>query len=119
LDAAKQAPYFVDLVRSPQHIALVLAEQGRIDGFVIAAIVPAPPVYDPGGLTCVVDDFTVAQPAQWPTLGRALLDEVMHRAKERGAAQIVVVCGQLDVPKREMLEDAGLPVASEWRTRPI
>lgn len=117
--AEKQAPYFAELLRSPQHIVLVHDVQGQIDGFVIAAIVAAPPVYDPGGLMCVLDDFTVAEPGQWPTLGRALLDEVIRRVKERDVVQIVVVCGQRDAAKRSMLEDAGLPVASEWRTRSI
>ena len=115
----KQAPYFAELLQNPQHIVLVDEAQEQLAGFVIAAIVPAPPVYDPGGLTCVVDDFTVAESGHWSTVGRALLDEVICRAKQRGAVQIVVVCARLDVPKRSMLEDAGLPVASEWRTRSI
>ncbi len=45
--AQKQTPYFADLLRSPQHIALVYEAHGEVGGFVIAAIVPAPPVYDP------------------------------------------------------------------------
>jgi len=52
-------------------------------------------------------------------VGRRLLDEAVARAKERGASQVVVVCGHLDQPKREMLAACGLSIASEWWTRPI
>lgn len=40
-------------------------------------------------------------------------------AKERGAAQVVVVAGPHDGPKRAVLQDAGLYVASEWFTAPL
>ncbi len=74
-------------------VALVHEEGQAIDGFIIGTLVEAPPVYDPGGLTCIVDDFMVARPEDWPTTGAALLGEVSSRAQARGAVQTVVVCG--------------------------
>ena len=50
----------------------------------IAAIIGAPPVYDPGGLTCMIDDFCVADPVGWATVGRALLAEAGQQARARG-----------------------------------
>ena len=47
---------------------------------------------------------------RWP---RAL-DAARVRLSDQGIAQIVVVCGQLDGPKRDALVEAGLSVASEW-----
>ncbi len=85
----------------------------------IATVAPAPPVYDPGGLTCTVDDFTVADPRDWPTLGVDLLRAVGRAALERGAAQIVVVTARLDEAKRAVLAGSGLSVASEWWVRPL
>jgi GNAT superfamily N-acetyltransferase len=85
-----------------------------IDGFVLAMLVPAPPVYDPGGLTCSIDDFCVADPTLWNTVGMALLDEAQRLARERGAVQVVVVCGAHDEPKRRLLESRGLSIASHW-----
>jgi len=83
-------------------------------GFLIATLAAAPPVYDPGGLACIVDDFTVADSADWPTVGADLLRAIRHAASGRGAAQIVVVTAQLDEAKRATLAASGLSVASEW-----
>jgi hypothetical protein len=82
-------------------------------------LVPAPPVYDPGGLTCLVDDFMVATPDLSASVGAALLDKAIEHARPRGAVQTVVVCGPHDTPKRAMLIDAGHVVASEWHTKPF
>jgi hypothetical protein len=92
---------------------------GVVDGFVIAALVPAPPVYDPGGPTCLIDDFVVADLDLWPSMGRELLDEVHQRAARRGAVQSLVVCGPLDQQKRSMLLAAGSVIISEWFTQPL
>jgi hypothetical protein len=100
-------------------IALVHERDEEIDGFVIASLVPAPPVYDPGGLTCLIDDFTVAAPALWPTAGEALLAEVGRRAKARGAVQFMVFCGHEHEPKRAMLAAAGLSLATEIHVGPV
>jgi hypothetical protein len=103
-----------------KHIALVHeADDGHVDGFLIASLVPAPPVYDPGGLTALVDDFTVEMPQLWAVVGRSLLDAAISEAEPRGAVQTVVVCGADDQPKRGMLVDAGHFVASEWFTKPF
>ena len=40
--------------------------------------------------------------------------KVMQQARQRGAAQTVVVCGHLDQPKRAMLAQVGFSIASEW-----
>jgi GNAT superfamily N-acetyltransferase len=115
----KQKPFFEYLLRQANIIALVRDEAGTIDGFVIASIVPAPPVYNPGGPTCFIDDFTVTDSEHWQDIGRALLGEAIRIAKERGAAQAVVVCGHLDEPKRAFLRAEGLAIASEWYVKPI
>jgi GNAT superfamily N-acetyltransferase len=115
----KQKPFFEYLLRQANVIALVHDEAGTIDGFVIASLVPAPPVYNPGGPTCFIDDFTVTDSEQWQDIGRALLREAIRSAKERGAAQAVVVCGHLDEPKRAILRSEGLAIASEWFVKPI
>ena len=102
------------------HIALVHETSDRtIDGFLIATMIPAPPVYDPGGLTCLVDDFMVETPTLWASVGRSLLDEVVQRSVPKGAVQTVVVCGPHDTAKRAMLFESGHIVASEWFTRPF
>jgi hypothetical protein len=86
---------------------------GNIDGFSIGMLIEAPLVYDPGGLTCLVDDFVVQQPAAWPLVGTSLLRQVNHLARERGAVQTVVVCRRLDEARRATLASLGLIVVSE------
>lgn len=88
-------------------------------GFVIGLLRPPPPVYDPGGPTLLIDDFCVNRPQDWDDAGAALLNEVRRRGRGRGAVQVVVVCGPQDEPKRRLLEEADLVVASEWWTSPL
>lgn len=89
-------------------------EAGQIEGLLIALLGMAPPVYDPGGLACTIDDFTVSDPALWPTVGVALLAAAQSWARAHGAAVVVVVCGHQDEPKRALLRAAGLSLTSEW-----
>jgi hypothetical protein len=81
-------------------------------------LTPAPPVYDPGGLTCQIDDFVVVTAARWPTTGVRLLRAGLAEAARRGAIQAVVVTGHLDQPKRQALQACGLEIASEWWVTP-
>lgn len=112
--AEKQTPYLTKQIAKDEVIALVHEREGVLDGFAIGALIPAPPVYDPGGLTCIVDDFTVSDPGLWATVGRAILQAVAEEGKRRGAVQVVAVCGRHDEPKRAMLAATGYSIASEW-----
>lgn len=92
---------------------------GRVDGFVIATVTGAPPVYDPGGPTGLIDDFTVSDPNLWTTVGCDLLASAMHHLSVRGAAQVVVVCGDHDEPKLAALRSVGLITVSQWLVAPV
>ncbi|GIH09252.1 N-acetyltransferase [Rhizocola hellebori] len=83
-------------------------------GYVFARLVPAPPVYDPGGPSCFVDDFAVTSARLWLTDGKALLDAAARWGAARGAAQLVVVNGQHDALQAELLAAYGLSIASTW-----
>ncbi len=115
----KQLPFFEHLIERDDVITLVCESDGEIEGFIIADFVKAPPVYDPGGPTCRVDDFCIADENKWNHIGRALLDEVQRLAREQGAAQTVVVCGHRDQPKGAMLAALGFSIASEWYVRDV
>ncbi len=110
----KQTPYFERQVANDRTIALVYAQDEVIGGFIIGILMDAPPVYNPGGQVCTIDDFTVRDAAEWPRIGRALLDEATRAAKAREAALVIVVTGHHDEPKRAMLATSGCTVASEW-----
>jgi GNAT superfamily N-acetyltransferase len=115
----RHTTYLAGLLARGQHLALVSEAAGALDGFLIAELRPAPPVYDPGGLTCLVDDFVLADEARWDDVGSALLRRAGEEALARGAVQVVVVCAHLDGPKRAMLASSGYSIASEWHVRPL
>jgi GNAT superfamily N-acetyltransferase len=118
----KHRAYLGRLVASDEVITLVSEEAGEeageLTGFLIATLKPAPPVYDPGGLSCDIDDFVVTPAAGWPTTGARLLRAALAEAGQRGAVQAVVVTAHLDEPKRQALRACGLEVASEWWVTP-
>jgi len=115
----KQAPFFRSQLTKPNVIALAHEGLEVVDGFVIGVLVASPPVYDPGGLTCLVDDFVVANKEDWKRIGTALLNEVKRRALEMGAAQAVVFCGHLDEPKRALMASLGFSIATEVFVKPL
>jgi hypothetical protein len=115
----RQACFFADLLDRDSVIALIDETRDQVNGFVIASIREAPPVYDPGTAICSIDDFVVSTPDDWPRIGAALLAKVRQAAGDRGAHLTVVVCGRQDERKREMLRQAGFEVASEWYVTPL
>jgi GNAT superfamily N-acetyltransferase len=117
---ARHRSFFTSLLNDEEVALLVAADDGGpVRGFLLARCVAAPPVYDPGGLTCMVDDFTVDDDEVWPEVGRLLLTAVRQWAAGRGGAQLVVVTAHLDSAKRALLADADLGLASEWWVGPV
>ena len=105
--------YLAALVADEGVISLVSESSGELTGFVIASVGDAPAVYDPGGRTCMIDDFVV-EPGRWNSAGAQLLQAAIELAAGRGAIQAVVVAGHLDHEKRDALRACGLSIASEW-----
>lgn len=118
---AVQAAYFESILSGGEAQAFVCEdEERRVVGFAIAEIRRAPPVYDPGGPACFVDDFCVLDDLLGQTAGKALLDEATAWAREkRGAVQTVVACGAHDQAKARLLADLGYGVSTEWHVRPL
>jgi len=111
----KQRHFFHALIEDDDVAVLVATDPaGNVRGFGAARNLQAPPVYDPGGLTCVVDDFSVADDSDWPEVGPLLLQTLADWAATQNANQIVVVAARLDEAKRHMLREAKLSLASEW-----
>lgn len=86
----------------------------KVVGFIIGRLISAPEVYNPGGLTLMIDDLCVEQEKDWISVGTRLVDEIKLRAKKKGAAQILIVCGAHDKSKRRFLKNIRLNIASEW-----
>src|SRR5262245_37357048 len=61
----KQELFFQRLLTAADVIALVVETEASLLGFVIGVVTTVLSVYNPGGLVCIVDDFTVANPTEW------------------------------------------------------
>ncbi len=116
---AQHAKFLAGLVDDPDVLSLVATLDEEVRGFVVGRLVPAPPIYDPGGPCLYVDDFVVSREREWSSVGGALLRGVRHLGASRGAVQVVAVSGALDFAKRRLLADADLEVASEWWVAPL
>lgn len=116
-DGRQRSDYARDLAKQLAGecaFALVSSRGGAVDGYAIGQLMATPPVYDPGGETCIVEDIAVAAPRDWPTVGAALLQEVYSAARARGAVLAIVVCDRHDEPKQRMVGSTGAGVVSEW-----
>jgi hypothetical protein len=100
-------------------VTLVAVRHETLIGFLIATRVRVPPVYAPGGVTMLVDDFCVAEPSLWSTAGRALLDTLSRLGASAGWRQLIVVGAEADAAKSELLRSMDLRIASNWWTKPL
>ena len=109
-----QERWFEFLLSQKNFLMLTAVDNEKVLGFVIGELKEAPEVYDPMGLTLVIDDFCVQESAFWETVGEALIIEIKQQAKNLGAAQIIIVSGFHDENKKRFLKNSGLHCVSEW-----
>jgi GNAT superfamily N-acetyltransferase len=111
----KQRQWFTELLEDKNYVMFIAESSAKeILGFIIGKLMPAPEVYNPGGLTLMIDDFCVQSENLWQSVGTRLIATVKAAAKDKGATQTLVVCGAADLPKRKFLSEQNLQVASEW-----
>lgn len=75
-----------------------------------AILLHAPPVYDPGGPVCFVEEWSGDE---------SLLADAEKEAGERGAVVVRVICAHDDSSRAGLLTRRGYAVASEWYTAPL
>ena len=109
-----QLEWFNKILEDKNHILLVGLIKNKIEGFIIGNLILAPSVYNPGGLTLMIDDFCVRTSLLWNSLGRDLLKEIKNRGKNNQAVQVLVVAGHHDKEKIDFLKKVKLSVVSEW-----
>jgi GNAT superfamily N-acetyltransferase len=119
--SAKHARFLKDQLDREKEGVLLLVHTAEeaVDAFLFLRLVEAPPVYQPGGKVALIDDCVVSADSAWPGAGKALLTHAMAWAKAQGAVLVNLVCGPKDGPKRALLEELGLAVASEWHVKTL
>jgi len=111
---AVQKEFFSKIIKERERFLLVAEEQGKIAGFLFAEIRVPPPVYDPGGKACLVDDFVISGNETWERCGQVLFRKLEAICLEEGVSVLVSVCGRLDEAKKTFLGSTGSSVVSEW-----
>jgi len=114
-----QRQWFTTILDNPNYFIYVADNKTQIDGFIIGQNINAPAVYNPGGMTLMIDDFCVASPELWETVGYKLLITVSNEGKKNGAVQVLIVSGFHDQEKGLFLKKQGLYVVSEWYVKQI
>jgi hypothetical protein len=107
---AVQRKFFAEEIVKENIVALCAEDQSS---FIIGKIISPPEVYD-AGLTFLIDDFCVSLPNLWMSVGLKLLQEAMAKSELKGVKQVLVVCGDHDLQKSQLLEKINLTVASRW-----
>lgn len=101
------APFVQSQIEKSEHVALVHEENWEVDGYLIA------------NRDGYVDDYMVASPNLWPTVGAGLLTAASWQLRRRGIETLLVVCGRGDGPKRTALMSLGLRSTRKWYVRDL
>lgn len=111
--------WFTHLMKQEHVLTLISEESDAANGFLMANLIDAPPVYDIPGKACMIDDFAVKSDALWDTVGQGLLSEARAWAKENGAAQIVIVSPTDHGEKNAFLGNEGATETTKWWTETL
>lgn len=115
-----QTGFFTFLLGQQEKTTMFAAElDEKIAGFLIATLTPAPPIVEPGGPTATIDDFHVAHPELWESVGERLLEHAMAYGRAEGLRQIIVVCPHKERAKAGFLADRDLSLTTEWWTKTL
>jgi GNAT superfamily N-acetyltransferase len=78
-----------------------------------------PPFSNDAGRSWLTDDFYVATPDQWLTVGADLLRETERQVRDSGPGRLIVLTARRDEPKRRLLESAGYNRGASWWVHPV
>jgi len=119
--ASRSAPalteeFFRLQVGEQSPIFLVATDGARVIGFINAVLQAAPPVYDPGGKSIMIDDFAVSEGDAGDEAALALLDAALSEGRGRGAVQVIIVAAAKDERAAKWFRARNLHVFSTWWT---
>ena len=99
----QQTKYFKSLLAHHHAVFFIATLNNKAIGMIMAHPFKEPPVYNPERKTYIVDDFFVTKEKYWPTVGRELLNTLHSYLKKSGVSQIIVIVGDADKGKVNML----------------
>lgn len=106
------------LLEEENVLAMVAEIDARVVGYALGRSgLPAPPVYDPGGTTSLVEELALARDASWEVIGALLLDALEWEAGRRGDVQLLIACGREEAEKRALLDARSFRRPVDWYSR--
>lgn len=116
----KHLPFLTACLANDAYTSRTAASGDRVTGGVIASHrISMPPLASDPDRSWFVDDFYVAVPDLWPTVGRDLLSSVIEAACSAEQERLIVVTSQRDLVKRTMLIDQGFESGAAWWVRTV
>ncbi len=108
-------------------LALVATRDGRVRGYLLSVVAPAPPeptsseaaVAAAAGPVAYVTDFAVATAEEWWVAGASLLTTARQRVRQSGAERVLVPVDGPDPVKRAFLWRSGLTLEFERYESPL
>ncbi|MDA8198007.1 MAG: hypothetical protein M0Z54_01075 [Thermaerobacter sp.] len=114
------APFLAACLADGHHTAFVAESRGVVVGAAIANHrVRVPPFALDDKASWLVDDFYVAAPDWWRTVGGALLESVAAAARVSRPDRLIVVSAGRDGAKNAMLQDRAFRQEATWWVRPL
>jgi GrpB-like predicted nucleotidyltransferase (UPF0157 family) len=112
----RHRPFLEACLRSPDFTSFSAANDHEALGLVLASHQVSAPLLPPGWL---IDDFYVARPELWHSVGVRLLEAEADAARGSGCRHLMVVSGYRDAAKKEFLRHCGLQSEVVWWVKPI
>lgn len=111
--------WYTILLSQPDTIAMVAHDEAGLAGMAIALLQSPPPVYQPGGPVCFLDDFASVEGPRGDRAALVLLDAITAEGRRRGAALMIAVAAAADETLAGLLRLRGLAPASQWWAKPL
>lgn len=111
--------FFRSLLSKNSYIFLVAERKKEIIGFVIGKKIYSMGIYDPGGITILINDFCIDEEEEWQHVGKKLLEAITDSSKNQGVASLLITSGHHDMSKNQLLNAFGLKPALEWYCTPL
>ncbi len=98
-----QQSYFKKLIQTKTTVSFIAYDKKQAVGMIIATPFKEPPIYNPETKSYLIDDFYVTKNCHWQSVGKALLNKVIHQLHQQHVNQIVVISADADKAKKQML----------------
>lgn len=101
-----QKIYFASMMAENKALFFIAMDQenNKPIGIIMAREYQAPPVYNSGRVTYIIDDYYVTSPKLWNSVGKDLLSSMQSYLESNGVTQIIVITANADTKKTQAMK---------------